>query len=52
MKPSEQTNLIEFLKNLLPSEYYCVANDDYVEIHKVEVSEDDEHQKPQLKFHL
>lgn len=56
MKPSEQINLVKFLKEILPQEYYAIANDDYVEVHKIEVSEDDEHQKPhedtQCKFHF
>lgn len=42
MKASEQTNLINFLKEVLPPEYYLVANDDYVEVHKKEITVQDD----------
>jgi len=38
MKPSEQINLVNFLKEVLPPEYYVVANDDYVEVHKKDIA--------------
>ena len=46
MLPAEQTRVIEFLKNLLPQEYYAVANNDFVEIHKIDVDEDKDLQIP------
>lgn len=46
MTPQEQTNAINFLKELLPNEYYVVANGDHLEIHKVDVSPDDKVIKP------
>lgn len=57
MKPSEQINLIKFLKELLPQEYYAVANDDYVEVHKIDVNDPDNTDQPphvdvQCKFHF
>lgn len=50
MTPQEQTNCINFLKELLPNEYYVVANGDHVEIHKVDVSPDDPIIKPQKEW--
>jgi len=57
MTPAEQQQVIEFLKNLLPQEYYCVANDDFVEVHKIDINDPDNTDKPphedkQCKFHL
>lgn len=52
MTPAEQQQVIEFLKNLLPQEYYCVANDDFVEVHKIDVNEKIEPKDPQIKFHF
>lgn len=56
MKPDEQQRVIEFLKNLLPQEFYCVANDDYVEIHKIDVNDpenkDQQKEDNQVKFHF
>lgn len=57
MTPAEQKNVIEFLKNLLPQEYYCIANDDYVEVHKIDIDDPENtdqkpHEDKQCKFHF
>lgn len=39
MTPAEQQQVIEFLKEILPNEYYAVANGDYVEVHKIDIDD-------------
>ncbi len=57
MKPSEQINLVNFLKEVLPQEYYAIANDDYVEVHKIDIDDPENtdqkpHEDVQCKFHF
>lgn len=57
MKPSEQINLVKFLKEILPQEYYAIANDDYVEVHKIDIDDPENtdqppHEDVQCKFHF